>query len=409
MALAATSFNFLRRITVAALPRLPLREFRSIPIMLIAVSCMSSLRVPPVLAQPSSEAHPKSASAGFNALQASQAERLLQQGIQQFEAGEFEAALRSGRTALAIYRRIGDRVGTALTLWHLGYACLHLGQYEEALRYSEEGVTLTQGEGKAYFLLRLSAVYNTLGQSQRAISSAQSALEIAEASKNEDLKISTLITLGGAYSGTDQERQAIDLYRQALSRAEAAQSLSGQVYSMINMGWSYQTLNEYDQAITWFERVIPLAQQLDDPLTEAYAIGNLGHSYGFVGRYQEGLNLLNQALPVARKSGDPEGEWRALRSIARILVQQNQPELAIVYYKAGINVIASLRSTNQALPVELQQSFVETYASEYRPLVDLLLQQGRILEAQQVLELLKVEELRDFTRSARTSNTTGGI
>lgn len=410
MSLAATSLKFIHRIIVAGLSLPPLREtFRGVSIMLIAISCMSSLRVPPVLAQPLSEAHNKSASAGFDALQASQAERLLQQGIQQFEAGEFEAALRSGRTALAIYRRIGDRAGTALTLWHLGYACLQLGQYEEALRYSEEGVALTQGAGKAYFLLRLSAVYNVLGQSQRAIASAQSAVDIAEKSTGDELRISALIMLGGAYSGAGQDRQAINLYQRALSRAEAAQSLEGQVLAMINMGWSYQRLDEYDQAITWFERVLPLARQLDDPLTEAYAIGNLGHSYGFVGRYQEGLNLLNQALPVARKSGDPEAEWRALRSIGRILVQQNQPELAIVYYKAGINVIASLRSNNQALPIELQQSFVETYASEYRPLVDLLLQQGRILEAQQVLELLKVEELREFTRSARTSHTAGGI
>ncbi|HEY9762978.1 MAG TPA: CHAT domain-containing protein [Trichocoleus sp.] len=410
MSIAATPFKFLHCITVAALSLPQLREtFRSVSILLVAIGCISSLRVPPVLAQPLSEAHNKSANAGFDALQSGQAEQLLQRGIQQFEAGEFEAALQSGRTALAIYRRIGDRAGTALTLWHLGYACLQLGQYEEALRYSEEGVTLTQGAGKAYFLVRLSTVYSTLGQLQRAIASAQSAVDIAETSTVDELKISALVTLGGAYSGAGQDRQAITLYQQALSRAEAAQALRGQVSAMINMGWSYQSLNEYDQAIAWFERVLPLAQQLGDPLAEAYAIGNLGHSYGFVGRYQEGLNLLNQALPVARKSGDLEGEWRALRSIGRILVQQNQPELAIVYYKAGINVIASLRSTNQALPAEMQQSFVETYASEYRPLVDLLLQQGRILEAQQVLELLKVEELRDFTRSTRTSDIRGGI
>jgi hypothetical protein len=38
----------------------------------------------------------------------------------------------------------------------------------------------------------------------------------------------------------------------------------------------------------------------------------------------------------------------------------------------------------------------------YRRLANLLLSQGRILEAQQVLELLKVQEIRDFTKNSNT-------
>ena len=45
-------------------------------------------------------------------------------------------------------------------------------------------------------------------------------------------------------------------------------------------------------------------------------------------------------------------------------------------------------------------------ADAYRELADLLLSQGRILEAQRVLELLKAEEVKDFTRSEKKENTT---
>ena len=47
--------------------------------------------------------------------------------------------------------------------------------------------------------------------------------------------------------------------------------------------------------------------------------------------------------------------------------------------------------------------------STYRSLADLLLSQGRVLEAQQVLELLKTQELRDFTRDTRAGGDTNGI
>ena len=55
----------------------------------------------------------------------------------------------------------------------------------------------------------------------------------------------------------------------------------------------------------------------------------------------------------------------------------------------------------QVLEKELQESYTETVAGTYRSLADLLLSQDRIYEAQQVLELLKLQELEDFTRSQR--------
>ncbi len=53
------------------------------------------------------------------------------------------------------------------------------------------------------------------------------------------------------------------------------------------------------------------------------------------------------------------------------------------------------------LPKEQQKTYTETISSTYRGLADILLQQDRILEAQQVLDLLKVQELEDYLRNVR--------
>ena len=58
----------------------------------------------------------------------------------------------------------------------------------------------------------------------------------------------------------------------------------------------------------------------------------------------------------------------------------------------------------------MQQLYTESVADTYRRLADLLLQQDRILEAQRVLDLLKVQELDDYLRGvSRNNNTEQGV
>ena len=55
------------------------------------------------------------------------ADRLLQQGNQQYQISQFEAAFQSWQQALAIYREIKDRLGEGQSLGNLGIAYHSLG------------------------------------------------------------------------------------------------------------------------------------------------------------------------------------------------------------------------------------------------------------------------------------------
>ncbi|MEM9164053.1 MAG: CHAT domain-containing protein, partial [Cyanobacteria bacterium P01_F01_bin.4] len=80
--------------------------------------------------------------------------------------------------------------------------------------------------------------------------------------------------------------------------------------------------------------------------------------------------------------------------------ERNQPEVAIAFLKRSINITEDIRQALTSLSTEQQKSYADTISDTYRDLSDLLLSQGRVIEAQRVLELLKVEELREYTRSA---------
>ncbi|MEL7409058.1 MAG: CHAT domain-containing protein, partial [Cyanobacteria bacterium J06558_2] len=132
---------------------------------------------------------------------------------------------------------------------------------------------------------------------------------------------------------------------------------------------------------------------------EANSLNNLGIAYFPLGEYQRSINLHQQSLAIDREIGNREGAGRTLNNIGTLFDFQEQPELAIVFYKESVNVREGIRGDISSLTRQLQESYASTIAGTYRRLADLLLSQGRILEAQQVLELLKIQEIRDYIRS----------
>jgi CHAT domain-containing protein len=84
---------------------------------------------------------------------------------------------------------------------------------------------------------------------------------------------------------------------------------------------------------------------------------------------------------------------------------QHQPRLAIFYGKLAVNVFQEMYGHLYVLTEELQASFLTAKAPVYRALAEVLITEGRLPEAQQVLDLLKTEEYLDFIRRDATDAT----
>ncbi|MGP1387941.1 MAG: CHAT domain-containing protein [Thainema sp.] len=128
---------------------------------------------------------------------------------------------------------------------------------------------------------------------------------------------------------------------------------------------------------------------------------------------QSPLNLLQQSLAIHQELGDRPNEARALSDFGQLLAEQDQPELAITFLKQSVNLTEALRAELDGLPQDEQKIFAGAVSDRYRLLADLLLQQDRILEAQEVLDLLKLQELDDYLhdapRSVNDTNTAPGL
>jgi tetratricopeptide (TPR) repeat protein len=86
--------------------------------------------------------------------------------------------------------------------------------------------------------------------------------------------------------------------------------------------------------------------------------------------------------------GDRSGKAKALNNLGSIFQQQNQTDRAIEFYQKSVNVYETLRSKTKSLPQKEQELYTKTISGTYRTLAELLTQQGRRKEAQQVIKLL---------------------
>ncbi|MEA5530716.1 CHAT domain-containing protein, partial [Dolichospermum sp. UHCC 0684] len=133
---------------------------------------------------------------------------------------------------------------------------------------------------------------------------------------------------------------------------------------------------------------------------------NLGGAYDSLGQYPKAIEFYQQSLAIFREIGNRNGEGLSLSNIGLTLEKQQQPELAIVFYKQSVNIREGIREDLRKLPREQQASYTQTVADSYRALASLLLEKNRVMEALQILDLLKVQELQDYVRNVQGNERT---
>ncbi len=299
-----------------------------------------------------------------------EADRLLDQGIKARRASQYQNAIEFDLKALAICREIKDRECEGRAYKGLGLGYYYLGQYDKAIEF----------------------------QLQR--------LAIAREIKDRLGEGNALGNLGLAYDSLGKYDKAIEFQLQFLAIAREIKDRLGEGNALGSLGSAYRDLGKYDKAIEFQLQRLAIARKIKDRSGEMYGLHSLGYAYRSLNRDQEAMISFQQALSIAREIGDKSIEGYALANLGNVLSKAKRPELAILFYKQSINVREAIRKDISKLDKDIQKSYLATVETTYRNLADLLLKQDRILEAQQVLDLLKVEELNEYLRTPTRSSQT---
>lgn len=324
--------------------------------------------------------------------------------------GQYEKALESYQDALVISRELGDRSSEGNILNNIAGIDYNFARYARALESYQKALVIVKEIGDragiARTLNNIGLVYSQLGEYSEALKFYQEALPLRQLIGDRLGESNTLQNIGISLDAIGQHSQALELLKISLEIRQDIGYISGIGASFTNIGLVYDHLGEYDRALTSYQQALAILKQIDNRPGIGRIFNSIGVTYERLNESTKALDFFQQALGLFEELGDKIGESIALGNIGYLLEQQNQSELAIAFYKKSVNLTEEIRRELQVLPLEKQESFTRTVADTYRALADILLSRNRILEAQQVLELLKVEELREFTHNIRAGGQT---
>lgn len=220
----------------------------------------------------------------------------------------------------------------------------------------------------------------------------------------------TLNGIGFAYTRLGEYAQALNYYERSLAIRRETGDRRGEGIVLNSIGFIYFRLGEYVQALDYYKQSLAIREEIGDRRGKGVTLSYIGQVYYSLGNHIQALTYYERSLVIRNEIGDRAGEAIALSQIGEAFISQGQPKLAVIFLKRSVNEYEKIRDSLADVDNSLHSSYTDSIAETYRKLADLLLQQDRVLEAQHVLDLLKVQELDDYLQNVRgDARTASGI
>lgn len=202
-----------------------------------------------------------------------------------------------GRKALALSYKLDDLLTRQYTLRHLGLLRYGHEEYDEALRYFQQAlaVTDTMATQKRY--------------TQKDLDDARSSL---------------YGTIGNVYNMQDKAHLAIHYYQQALPIFERNSWLESQAVCYYNIGELYSQMGNDAESERNYQKALVKGEASGDSLMMSWPWKGLAETYFNMGDYNKALQMADKALAYyrAHKAEEPLNYATTLAQKARILLHR---------------------------------------------------------------------------------------
>ncbi len=299
-----------------------------------------------------------------------------------------------------------ESLQTASALAMLGASYRDVGRYSDALSLMIRGLSISERvngaehASTAVYLGNLAVLYRDMGRYHDALPLLTRALAISERTEGRDhpqtgLQVNNLAAL---YRDLDRKPEALALLLRALSISE--KSRPDDAFAALcadNLAVLYLDLKQFTEALPTAIRGLAATERIygpEHPSTAASLI-RLATAHFRLSDPATAEPLFQRAWRISATAGTPEVAWNVQQSL-RAFYARTAPELAIWYGKQAVNTLQAVRTANKSMDNATQRSFLARNVAAYSALADQLFAQGRLIEGQRVLAMLKESEYFDF-------------
>ena len=235
-----------------------------------------------------------------------------------------------------------------------GYCYLNLGQYDKAIKYYEESLTIVR----------------KLGQ--------------------ED-KIATVLNgIGLVYNSWGQYDKGVRYFEEALNIAKRLGRESDIAAYLHNIGLVYYEWGRYDEAIKYFERALTISRKLNIERDVADVSNSIGHVYRTLGRYDEAIKYYEETLIIARKSGMKANISIVLNNIGGGYYSLKGYGKAVRYFLESVALKEKLRKTAKG---DIRRDYLESQLDTYQYLISAYIRLSDFGNAFSTIELSRAKLL----------------
>ncbi|MFK8184717.1 MAG: CHAT domain-containing protein [Phormidesmis sp.] len=359
-------------------------------------------------------------------------EALYWLSVVHFYDQDYEAAHPLLEAVLALYETISveDERAYADIRMHVNYMLSAIakstGGYATALAYTQSALSLAQAnnrpEAAAGFHHDIGVLEADIGRYENAQTSLKEAIALSSQFGIQGLEGSAAAIMGWMQEQQENLETAAIYYQRAIalfsdlrhqgiseqqSEAQLNNIVSREIRTHNNLGIVRLKQGNTVASRQSLDQGIKLLSQQDSLVERALLLDSMGSLLKAEGEIEQAWSHYLQAWQLSHRNSDNTGEIALWLNLGGLMETQQEPELAIFFYKQAIAQIERTRTDLRKLSQAVQQRYTDSVESAYRTLADLLIQQGREAEALQVLELLKLQEIKAYLHNEREGRTAG--
>lgn len=246
---------------------------------------------------------------------ASEPATLIQQGKDNYQAGNFTEAVAVLQQAADTYQREGKPLNRSLALNYLSLAYQELGEWEKAQRAIETSLSLLPETDTRPDITQLRAqVFSTQGQLQLALGQAENALKTWKNAESLYDRIGYNLGKLGTQINQAQAMESLGLYRRSCAT--------------ILQGFGIEDLTcEGIQDEPTLDRVLTAIENQPESLQGA-GLRILGNTFRLTGKLSQSQTVLERSLALAKTPQTESAVYLSLGNTARVMADRDRPKTA---------------------------------------------------------------------------------
>jgi len=290
------------------------------------------------------------------------ANSLLILGIMQENKGVNTNAFETLLDAYTIFKSKHNKIGTALTMDHLGTLFRYHGSQKKSLEYHTKAYRLLKqgfhSSGLINVLNNLGIINRQLGNDKKAIEYHKQALNLAIKTGSQNIS-SIYISIGTYYWYKGVNDSALYYYKSARNIPPNNLLLKERHCAALNnIGNVYRSMHQYDSALYYYNLSIEESRLYQTRNLESVNLKNLGRVYTLIGEYDKAYDFFQRSLNIATEINLKKIILENYNWLGELFEKQQDYKKALVYFKKYADIENVILAEKQLAEInQLERDF----------------------------------------------------